>query len=100
MLGVSVAQFSVFSIVPGAYAADFSWGMQLSTLVIFVTTFVGFVNCLHERRDEKRDDIKIRTKAIALIGTFLLLTHFFFGFTYLIGLMNGASYYGRWSLFP
>ena len=93
MLVVSILEFALLATEPGLFFADFAWGMSLSTLLLFVFTFIAFHNYLCENTLKT-----VKTKIIAIAGYGLLFAHFFYGITFFLILARGAPLAGGWSL--
>jgi len=74
MLVVSILFFVLLAVYPGVVAMDFIWGVAICTLLIFVTSFIYFVDEL------TRIGIKqTKGKITAVVGTALIFMQFIFG---------------------
>ena len=90
---ISIFEFMLLVVDPYRLAGDFSWGMQLCALLIFVVSFIVFNNYIYEQ-----GRAAFKTKVVAIIGYSILLAQFFYGVVFFISLVKGADVQGVWHL--
>jgi cytochrome c oxidase assembly factor CtaG len=61
------------------YTGDFSWGMQLSTLLFFVTSLITFDQIIHDNIKKMRSG-----RVIKMTGYAILTCQFIWGCIYLV----------------
>lgn len=88
MMLIALLQFIFFVIdhEHGIVAGDFAWSMQVSTLLLFVTSYIFF-----NQRITKHTKKAIKRRALAIIGNVLLITQFIIGSIFYIMLVRGQT---------